>query len=257
MRNILKSLHKHFDLFGLRGVLQRGLLSVSGSERYFRARIPNSSGEVILRLGTTDVAAFEHVFVHREYDLSLARDPLIIVDAGANVGMSAVFFAQRYPKAKIIAVEPDAKNFAVLLKNSQLFPCIVPVNAALWNSDGIVSMHDGGGGSWGMQVREDRAPAVTVRSITLRTLLEEYAIEHVDLLKLDVEGAECEILQSASGWINHVSAICAELHDRFRPGCERAFNAATVGFQNRWRRGELSCVAREVGVYENLTRVSR
>src|SRR5689334_12581239 len=107
VRNALQSLRRHFRLFGLRGILRRGFLALSPSTQYFKALIPSSSKEVLLRLGTTDVAAFEHVFIQKEYDLLLATEPSVIIDAGANVGMSAVYFAQRYPGAKIIAVEPD------------------------------------------------------------------------------------------------------------------------------------------------------
>jgi cephalosporin hydroxylase len=66
--------------------------------------------EIILRLGTTDVAAYEHVFIHDEYGFLLAREPSVIVDAGANVGMSAVYFANRFPSAEVIAIEPEPSN---------------------------------------------------------------------------------------------------------------------------------------------------
>ena len=86
MNNALRSLRRHFRLFGLRGVLRRGFLALSPSARNFKARLPNSSKRVELRLRTTDVAVFEHVFVHEEYDLPLCREPSVIIDAGANVG---------------------------------------------------------------------------------------------------------------------------------------------------------------------------
>src|SRR5262249_31361716 len=97
---------KHFELFGTRGVLRRALISVPGVNTEFKVPIPNSPHSVILRLGTSDVAAFEHVFVHQEYDISIVGAPSIIVDAGANVGMSAVYFSLRYPCAQVLAVEP-------------------------------------------------------------------------------------------------------------------------------------------------------
>lgn len=210
----------------------------------FSASTPRAQGNVLIRLGTTDVAAFEHVFLEEDYGFRL-RHPSVIVDVGANVGMSAVYFAQRYPEAKVIAIEPEPGNFNILSSNAKLFRTIVPIHAGLWNRDGFIAIQDGGHGSWGMRVSDEINPsAVLVRSLKFTTLLAEYGIEQIDLLKIDAEGAECEILEDFSGWISRVNVICAELHDRFRPGCLRAFEIATADFPVKWRRGELLCAAR-------------
>lgn len=241
-----KSARTYFRLFGLRGVIKRALINTSGGDNEFKATIPGSAKTILLRLGTTDVAAFEHVFVNDEYGFSLSQPPTVIIDAGANVGMSAVYFAQRYPTAKIIAIEPEPSNFAILRKNADLFPRIIPINAALWSHDNGVRMNDVGGGHWAMQVADSSSSFLGLtKSVTLKGLLRQLGIEHADLLKLDVEGAEREILQDSLDWITRVSVICAELHDRFRPGCSTAYNLATAEFPIRWRRGELHCVARE------------
>ena len=230
----------------MRGVLRRALTSLPGVNNEFNALIPKFSRNVYVRLGTTDVSAFEHVFVNNEYGFSLTQEPLVIIDAGANVGMSAVYFSLKYPNAKIIAIEPELGNFHVLKKNAEMFPGIVPVNAALWNRNSFVSIEFTAGGSWGTRVSDRQTPSsVFVRAVKLSTLLRELSIGQIDLLKIDVEGAECEIFEDAPHWIAHVKVICAELHDRFRPGCSRAFEIATSGFSTRWRRGELTCVARE------------
>jgi FkbM family methyltransferase len=167
----------------------------------------------------------------------------VIIDAGANVGMSAVYFALQYPAAKIVAIEPELTSFRILEKNARLFPQIIPIRAALWDRDGYVHLDDQGTGHWGMRV-VDRVSGFAVRSIILPNLLREFGIDRVSLLKVDVEGAECEIFSNATDWIDRIDAICVELHDRFRPGCTEVFNAATTDFPIRWRRGELHCVTR-------------
>jgi FkbM family methyltransferase len=246
IKKAANSVRMHSRLFGAKGVLKRALIGVCGANNEFKALIPHSSQEILLRLGTTDVAAFEHVFIDDEYGFSLARQPSVIVDAGANVGMSAVYFALRYPAATVIAIEPDSTNFEVLSKNAKLFPRITPINAALWSHEGAVRLQDGGAGNWGMRVAESNlSSGVNIRSTTVRSLLEQLGIDKIDLLKIDVEGAECEIFEDASPWISCVGVICVELHDRFRPGCSQIFEAATAEFPIKWRRGELHCVARE------------
>ncbi len=213
----------------------------------FEATIPGSSKTAFIRLGTTDVDAFEHVFINEEYGFSLQCPPKIIVDVGANIGLSAIYFARRFPEATIIALEPDPANFKMLEKNAERYPKIIPIHAALWNSDGSIEVYDSGRGSWGMRVKEHAPGPDTVRvpSITLNTLLDKHGISTVDLLKVDIEGAECEVLQDAHAWIDRIGTMCIELHDRFREGCSEAFERATVKFPVKWRRGELTCVARQ------------
>jgi hypothetical protein len=64
-----------------------------------------------VRLGTSDINVFVHVFRWGEYAWEFAESPRVIVDAGAYTGLSTAYFAMRYPAAKIIAIEPDEANF--------------------------------------------------------------------------------------------------------------------------------------------------
>ena len=217
-------------------------MRVRGSE--FSAPIPGYKNKVLIRLGTTDVAAFEHVFINQEYGFDLKQPPSVIVDAGANAGMSAVYFAQRYPSATIFAIEPEPTSFEILRKNAKLYSQIVPLNLALWNHNDGVVIQDGGAGHWGMRVANSGAAKI-IPSLTPADFIERHGITRVGLLKIDVEGAECEIFEDAANWIGRVDMICAELHDRFRAGCSVAFQSATTDFPFKWRRGELHCAARE------------
>jgi len=92
LKHVAESARRHFDLFGVKGLLRRAFVGVPGVSNEFIAPVPNHSHGVLVRLGTTDVAAFEHVFVNDEYGFSLAQAPSVIIDAGANVGISAVYF---------------------------------------------------------------------------------------------------------------------------------------------------------------------
>jgi FkbM family methyltransferase len=246
MKKVADSVRTQFGLFGARGLLKRALLAFPGVNCEFEASIPHYSQKIFLRLGTSDVASFKQVFVDNQYGLDLSTNPSIIVDAGANVGMSAAYYSLRYPSATIVAVEPGPSNFDVLSRNAKLFPKIIPIHAALWNHEGTVRIQNPGTGNWGMRVSEDNTSSGTdIRSVTVPALLKQLGIDRIDLLKIDVEGAECEIFQDAAAWIDRVGVICVELHDHFRLGCSNTFDAATAGFPIRWRHGELHCVARE------------
>ncbi len=67
-------------------------------------------------------------------------------------------------------------------------------------------------------------------ALTILDVMERFGLDHIDLLKLDVEGAEAEILAASAPWIDRVEMIVAELHDNVRPGCTAAFEMATASF---------------------------
>jgi hypothetical protein len=86
---------------------------------------------LFLRLHTSDAATYRDTFTEQEYDFPLSFEPYSIVDVGANCGMTAVFYANRYPQARIIALEPEPSNFAALKKNVAQYPKITPMQGAL------------------------------------------------------------------------------------------------------------------------------
>ncbi len=76
----------------------------------------------MVRPKTSDFSTFRQIFMDHEYDFKLLDVPNIIVDAGANIGLASLFFAQRFPSAKIFALEPDHSNFEMLMKNTNRHP---------------------------------------------------------------------------------------------------------------------------------------
>lgn len=95
-------------------------------------RFPGYAHPLHLRAGTSDVSAFVQVFADGEYDFSTERPPTAVLDGGANVGCAAVYFAHRWPAARIVAVEPDRQNFDLLVRD---FADRAAVRAASATSD--------------------------------------------------------------------------------------------------------------------------
>ena len=207
----------------------------------------NDYPPLLVRRGDTDLRTLCHVICDQGYELpfgELPTSPRWIIDAGANTGMAAAYFAHAYPAATVIAIEPDPGNFAVLQHNASLFDNIVTINAALWTHDGMVDLMDPGQGSWAFRVAEDDAadagypPTRAVAAVTVDAILAEHCIEQIDLLKIDIEGGERAIFLNSDSWMPKVQAIAVELHDRFLPGCTEAFDAAAADFTQRAVRGE-------------------
>jgi FkbM family methyltransferase len=208
----------------------------------FTFPIDGLSQSVTITPSRVDAAILHDVLIAREYDLPL-DGPHAILDLGAHIGISACRFASRYPAATVIAVEPEPDNFDLLAVNATPYENIVPVHAAIWDKAGRISLVDPRGGSWAYQTTGTPGD---IEAVTIEELLARYGIEHVDLLKVNIEGAEIELFSGNCGWLDRVDAIVVELHDRFRPGCTEAFERATAAFQVEERRSA-SVVARSRG----------
>ena len=203
---------------------------------------PGLDHEVWVRPGTSDIRSFVEVVIDRVYDwpagfVPPAVPPALIIDAGANVGYSALWFHARFPQARIIALEPDPDNFALLCRNTAHVAEIECRPQALWNEVTTLDLRPGTSAA-NRQVRAAGDGVVgdpaMVAAIDLGTLLDELGAGGVDLLKIDIEGAEWEVFADSAGWIDRVTMIAGELHERYRPGVGAVVDEALAGFPQRF-----------------------
>ena len=210
--------------------------------------IPDSDYEVCLRLQTSDIPTFVQVFVTSEYATPwLPETAGAIVDLGANIGLATVFFGAKYPTARILSIEPEAENFAALMANTTaLGDRVQRRRAAVWTRDGFIGLRtrddDGNSlGAWGVQVADGtEQPEARVACHRLSTLLDDAGFQDVDILKVDIEGAELDLFsEPVIEWLPRIGTIIIETHDRFRPGAEAAVrNAVLPMFDELPRSGE-------------------
>ncbi len=198
---------------------------------------PFTGGTVFLRPGTTDQNVYDEIFVEREYDLELGK-PSLIVDAGAHIGLAAVYFASKYPQARVIALEPEPGNFAVLQRNARQYPNITPLNVGLWGRRAALRIDHVDDATWSFRVSEDTTGA-GIPALGLQEVMQQAGVDRIDVLKMDIEGSEVEVFAAHATWIGRVGTLIVELHDRFRPGCSQAMEAALQGYDHvRARSGE-------------------
>jgi FkbM family methyltransferase len=186
-------------------------------------------GPIYVRPGTADAYTFYMLLNQREYDFDYG-EPKVILDLGAHIGVAAVYFATRYPNARIICVEPDDRNFRLLQANTARFNNILAVRAAVWNRTEDVALVDPGFGTWGYQLGPPANGGSVVAGVTMDDLLDRFELDHVDLVKLDIEGSEKAVFSSSTRWLTSVDALVIELHDRLEPGCSRSFFESTRDF---------------------------
>ncbi|MGH7548842.1 MAG: FkbM family methyltransferase [Gemmatimonadales bacterium] len=207
-----------------------------------RVRLPQDPAPLFCRARTSDVPTFEQVFVAREYELPfLDLKPELIIDAGANVGFGTRFFALKYPGTRILAIEPEASNFDLLIRNTRHCRNVTPIRGALWNRKTSLEIANPRAAKWAFQVQESRAPEEQgLQAVTLPELMGMAGASRVDILKVDIEGAEKELFESDyEAWLGHVGVIIIELHDWFRAGCSASVYRATSRYQfSQFQSGE-------------------
>jgi FkbM family methyltransferase len=206
------------------------------TDRAVEARIPlpDRKGDVWIRPATSDAVVFEKVFVKCEYGTadthqqgeivrryeracSSGASPLI-VDLGANVGLSAIWFAQAWPFATILAIEPHPGNFRLLQRNVARYPNITPIQAGIWDRPTILGIVNPLAEPWAIQIAEQDRPDDGVRAITVPDLLREQRSASVFIAKVDIEGAEHQLFRSNTEWLDTVDLVIIEIHDWLYPG---------------------------------------
>lgn len=172
------------------------------------------------RAGTSDPVVFRQIFIEREYDcLADLRALGLVIDCGANVGYSSIYFLNRYPGCELVAIEPDPGNFAALARNMAPYANRVRlVQAGLWSHPTRLALRPNGyrdGLEWSRQVREaEPGDEDTIDAVDIPTILARVGHERVSLLKVDIEGAEAVVFGPGStGWLERVDNVVIELHD--------------------------------------------
>lgn len=223
---LVPSRSKSFSIWRLSSTRRQTVMAVSKDGR---------RADVYVRNGTPDWMTFDQIFVDEDYDLrALARcdeirgiyetivaagETPLIVDLGANVGYSAVYFHLCWPKAKIVAVEPDSANFQQLKKNTATFAEIDAVKGAISSHLRSVQIEDPSAEANAMRVvecgtgRGPEVPAMTIPQIF--ACYSESARPFI--VKTDIEGAEADLFSNNVDWIDEVPLLIVELHDWLFP----------------------------------------
>jgi FkbM family methyltransferase len=186
--------------------------------------------------GSSDMQVFDQIFIFQEYSCLRELNPTLVLDLGANVGFSTAYFLNIFPKARVVAVEPDERNFAVC--ESNLAPYgdrVLLLHGAVWSRTARLRLLKGAfgdGREWATQVVADspaeEGTSADVQAWDVLSLIDMSGGNTVDLLKVDIERAELSVFgESAGFWLPKVRNICIELHGS---DCEEVFFAALKDF---------------------------
>lgn len=223
-RNLLAT----FDL--VRNELANGSRITSDSPYW---KIDSDSWKMLLRPFASDAIIVKEVLVKQSYAplLSIVKmlsvDVSSVVDAGANIGTFTLFIKRAFPDASVIALEPEAENFHLLVEivaaNSLSRTSVL--QAALWGENETLRIHEGFRGCRERELSyavmpEDPGSANSdipgVEGISVHSLLERFGLDVVDIFKIDIEGAEASVFANrwtVEDFFRRVRICAVEIHD--------------------------------------------
>lgn len=185
-------------------------------------------GEVLLRERGSDVLTFTEVIqqeVYREVVTAIG-DCRTVIDLGANIGLASRYFADHFPNCKILAVEPNPSTYDVLGLNVERLVangrCRI-LRAAVWGAEKTLT---GGAAddpdhfsAFAVHETADASGEEAIAGWPMNKIIAHSGFERVDLLKVDIEGAEVELFKGNVDWLQQVKTIAIEFHDNSRAEC--------------------------------------
>lgn len=199
--------------------LRRLLHQKSGPTELVYVQLRGWPRPFALRPEDSDAAVVWHDVLGRSH-LPHRSDfvPNCIIDLGANVGFTMGDFARRFPDATIIGLELDRQTAELCRLNIRGWGTRCAVfNKAVWSTSGTVEFETGDG-SWSTKIvrlAPHEGRSLTASAVSMDDFMEELALDVIDYVKMDIEGAEAEILSVNTGWTQRVRSMSVEVHDPY------------------------------------------
>ncbi|MET1414844.1 FkbM family methyltransferase [Roseibium sp. HPY-6] len=258
-----------FLAFFMRNVLLR-------NKKFIRLT-PNKKGKVIFFSKKTkkifsihvrngiDVYTADQIYTNQDYDIDFLErgaeirkhyqdtvsngGKCLIIDCGANIGLSARFLSEEFPLAKVVALEPDSRNFELAKKNCADKPNIDIRKCAIGSESGYVTIvnTDDFANAFRTEIHNspDGIPLVTIEDIA-----KEFEGHKLFFVKVDIEGFEEDLFSKNTGWLDRTYLLVIELHDWMLPKEANSRNfLKVVSSKNRdfvYRRENIFSISNEI-----------
>lgn len=196
-------------------------LPLPGRGRVWRVTISGFASPFAVRQGSKDWAALNGVLFKGEYDFAMRNLPpnlAHIVDLGSNIGLTLRLWLERFPTARIVAVEPDPESMAICRRNVELarrLDAVSFLECCIAARPGVRHLRRTGDHMSHSIVTEGGDESIAVSACTLDDVLGDLPEGRIDLLKCDVEGAEVELFRHPPSSLQRVDHLLIELHEAY------------------------------------------
>lgn len=194
----------------------------------FEYPINNTNVKLELKRISSDIHVFQQIIVQEEYlnIINLIKNNYescnVMIDAGANIGLTSLYFKSFFPNINIIALEPLDQTFLRLERNVEInnFKNITLIKKGLWSHStklkGDYSFRDGQ--DWSFRLVDALPNENALFEVcSVPDIIKEYKLDIIDFLKIDIEGSEIELFKNSLdlSWLNKVKIIGIEIHNEF------------------------------------------
>lgn len=198
-------------IHGPNNIKKKDVIILKKMQRYRPSTINFNYKKLYFTDSASLLFIYDEIFIKQIYKFNCKHDQPVIIDAGANIGLSVIYFKLLFPKAKIIAFEPDNEVFNTLKKNIDSFSLtnVNIINKGLWFEETELSFHSEGADAGRITIETNNSIIHKIKT----TKLSEYLNQNkIDLLKIDIEGAEYEVLKECKQYLTNVNMLFVEYH---------------------------------------------
>jgi len=239
-KSSLRQLLKFVGVFGITSGIRLWCalsLQLWFSSGLLKLNVPGLAAPVHLR--RRDLPIFWQILVIQEYDfeafpqasrakgayrslLADGKEPTI-VDCGGHIGLSAVWFASHFPESVVYCIEPDTSNFELLKQNTGLYSNVIALHGGIWKRPCHLKISNPLDGNASFRLQEvcetgNAEPVDSLRGYSIEEILGRDGASHLFLIKIDIEGAESELFEGPTAWLESATMLTIELHDWLMPG---------------------------------------
>lgn len=217
--HLQKRVIKYVKAFGIKGIAILRQVELEYHNELISLKIPGLKEKIYLRKNTSDIGVFQEIFIDLNYQALLSlKDHHVIVDAGANIGLFALYVLREHPDAQIFCIEPEDSNYEMLKKNTAEYPHITILKRGLWNDEVYLKFINLAASKWAFQLTESNSSNYDIHGISIAQLCNDFNLSHIDILKIDIEGSEKEVFEKYTSWLSNVKNLMIETHEDMRPG---------------------------------------
>ena len=227
----------------------------------FISNYPDFNATIKLRKRpSSDLNVFAQIYQYEEYKPVVetfqkhfpSSKKLNVIDAGSNIGLTSVYLSHYFPNSNFITIEPDTSNFESVKYNleSNKVKNAIKIKGGIWSKNTNLKIVNDfrDKKDWSIRVQETNEEA-DLKAFSLQYLMDEYKFDHIDILKIDIEGSEKEVftgLYADVSFLSKTKCIAVEIHDEF--DCRETIYSILTNYNFKYfDSGELT-----IGINQNL-----
>ena len=206
-------------------------------------KIPFVKDIILLRNKSYDTHIFYQIFIKEDlaFVKKMPHPVNVIIDAGANIGLSTIYLKNIFPNAVILSIEPSAANFEILKKNVANYADIILFKGALMGASQNVSISNSDDNYASFRVMENNSSG-SISAYPISYFIHQFGLEKVDFFKMDIEGSEKAVFEKIdTDTLLRISAFAIEIHEHLVPGTFELITRKLSMYEQVYTGSEFNC----------------